>query len=59
MSVKEQARQLIKNLPDSVTWDDVMYEIYVRQAIEDGMADSLAGRVHAVTEVRKQFGLAE
>ncbi len=29
--VKEELARLIDRLPDKVTWDDVMYEIYVRQ----------------------------
>ena len=34
-----------------------MYAIYVRQAIESGMADSEAGRVTDVEKVREAFGL--
>ena len=56
-SIKEQAHQLLDNLPDSATWDDVMYRIYVRQAIEAGVKDSDAGRTIDVKEVRKRFGL--
>lgn len=57
--VKEQARQLIEHLPDDATWEDLMYEIYVRQAIEAGVADSDANRVRGVAEVRAKFGLPE
>ena len=39
------ARLLVDGRPDSTTWDDLAYEIYVRQAIERGLADSDAGRV--------------
>lgn len=55
--VKEEARRLIEKLPENVTWDDLMHEIYVRQAIEAGLADSVAGRVIEVTEVRAKFEL--
>ena len=54
--VKPQARRLLKELPDDATWDDLMYHIYVRQAIEEGFADSEAGRTLDVKEVRKKFG---
>jgi predicted transcriptional regulator len=57
-NVKEAARQLVENLPEDVTWDDLMYQIYVRQNIEAGLADSEAGRVVEVDEIRKRFGLA-
>ena len=58
ITVKEQARQLVERLPESATWEDVQYEIYVRQAIEAGLADSEAGRTLDVKEVRAKFGLA-
>lgn len=58
-SIKEEARRLIDKLPENSTWDDLMYEIYVRQAVEAGLADSEAGRVTSVEQVRKKFGLPE
>jgi len=58
-NVKEEARRLVENLPEDVTWDDLMYRIYVRQAIEAGLADSDANRVVDVEVVRKSFGLPE
>ena len=39
-SIKEEARRLVEQLPDEATWDDLMREIYVRQVIEAGLADS-------------------
>jgi len=56
-NIKEEAKRLLENLPDDVTWDGLMHEIYVRQSIEAGLADSEAGRVVEVTDLRKQFGL--
>jgi predicted transcriptional regulator len=57
-SIKQEAHRLIEQLPETATWDDLMYEIYVRQAIEAGLADSEAGRTLDVKEVRAKFGLA-
>ena len=56
-NVKEKAHQLLNNLPDSATWEDLMYRIYVREAIEAGLKDSDQGRTVDVAEVRKKFGL--
>jgi hypothetical protein len=56
-SIKDQAHQLLDNLPESATWEDVMYRIYVRQAVEAGVNDSDQGRTIDVKEVRKKFGL--
>jgi hypothetical protein len=58
-NVKQEARRLVDNLPENATWDDLMYEIYVRQAIEAGLADSDAGRTLDVKEVRAKFGLSQ
>lgn len=57
INVKNEAKKLIENLPDNSTWDDLMHEVYVRQAIEAGLADSKAGRITEVAEVRKKYGL--
>lgn len=57
-SIKEEAKRLLDKLPDNFTWDDLMHEIYVRQSIEAGLADSEAGKAVEVSEVRTQFGLS-
>jgi hypothetical protein len=56
-TVKDEARRLVENLGNDATWDDLMYEIYVRQAIERGMADSDAGRTTPIEQVRAKYGL--
>lgn len=56
-NIKDNARQLLDNLPEDATWEDLMYEIYVRQAIEAGIEDSVDGRMVEVAEVRAKFGL--
>jgi len=56
-NIKEEARRLIEKMPDDSTWDDLMREIYVRQAIESGLADSQAGRTTSVETLRAEFGL--
>ena len=55
--VKEKARRLIDQLPEGSTWDDLMHEIYVRQAIESGLADSEASRTIDVEELRARYKL--
>jgi predicted transcriptional regulator len=57
VKVKNEARRLVEDLPEDATWDDLMYKIYVRQAIEAGIRDAEAGRVVSVDEVRARFGL--
>ena len=43
-SAKDAARQIIEHLPDQATWYDIMYALYVKQKIEEGLADIEAGR---------------
>ena len=58
ISVKEEVLCLIDKLPKEFTWDDLMHEIYVLQAIEAGLDDSRAGKTTDVEQVREQFGLS-
>ena len=53
---KEDAHKLVDRLSDSATWDDLMHEIYVRETIDRGLADSRAGRTKSVQEVRAKYG---
>jgi predicted transcriptional regulator len=54
-SVKEMARELIEHLPDTATFDDLMYEFYVRQKIEAGLKAVNEGRTVSHDEARKQL----
>ena len=56
---KDEAHELVERMPDSATWDDLIDEIYVRQIIERGLADSRAGRTADVQDVRRKYGLPE
>ena len=57
-SIKKTAARLVRDLPESASWDDLMYEILVRQKVEVGLADLQAGRKHSHVAIRKEFGLA-
>lgn len=54
---KDEAHRLIDRMPKNATWDDLMHEIYVREVIGRGLADSNAGRTLEVREVRAKYGL--
>ena len=54
-SVKEMARELIEHLPDTATFDDLMYEFYVRQKIESGLKAVNEGRTLSHDEARKRL----
>ncbi len=45
MSVKEMVLEIVSNMPTKSTWDDVLYEIYVRKHLEAGLKDEAEGRL--------------
>ena len=58
-SIKEEAHRLVEQLPDSAGWDELMEQIWIRQSIEAGLADSEADRTTPVEQVREDYGLTD
>jgi hypothetical protein len=56
---KDEAHKIIDQMPPNATWDDLMREIYVRETVERGLADSKAGRTKDVRDIRTKYGLSE
>ena len=54
-TAKDSAKSLIEQLPDSATLNDIMYELYVKQKIEQGMQASREGRVTSHAKVKKHY----
>lgn len=52
---KEEAKKLIDKLPEQATWDDIMYEFYVRKKLETALKAAEEGRVVSHEEVKKRF----
>lgn len=52
---KTQAQDTLERLPESASWDDVMYALYVREKIEAGLADIAAGRTFSHEEVMQRM----
>ena len=42
---KEEAKRLIDALPDQATWDDIMYEFYVKKKLAKALDEAAAGDV--------------
>lgn len=53
--VREEAKKLLDNLPDEASWDDVMYEMYVRNKIDKGVKAADEGKLVSHDEVKKRF----
>jgi len=43
--VKEEAKKLIDQLPEEATWDDLMYQLYIRKKIDKGLDALKEGKV--------------
>jgi predicted transcriptional regulator len=54
-TTKKQALDVIKKMSDKATWDDIMYEIYVRKKIAAGIKAADEGRVIPHEEMKKRF----
>jgi hypothetical protein len=65
VKAKDTVRDLLNRLPDDVTLEDVLYHLYVLQAIDRGLADVEAGRTipheQVAEEMRRKWvlGVAE
>jgi len=61
-SAKEQVRQLLDQLPDNATLNDIRYQLndclytlQLKQQLEQGMKDSREGRITSHDDVKKRF----
>ena len=54
-SAKQQVEKILETLSDDASLEDIQYHIYVRQKIEQGIADADAGRVLSHEEVKKRL----
>jgi len=52
---KQAARQLLDYLPDQASWDDIMYELYAKEKIEEGLSDIKAGRTTPHEQVKAEL----
>ena len=53
--VREEAQKLIEALPEGTSWDDLIYQMYVRKKIAQGIEAADQGRVTTHEEVKKLF----
>ncbi|MGE5341961.1 MAG: hypothetical protein ACM3SY_10840 [Candidatus Omnitrophota bacterium] len=53
--IKTEAKRLIDQLPDQTTWDDIMYEFYVRQKLEIALEAAQNGKVIPHEEVKRRI----
>ncbi|MEN6405287.1 MAG: hypothetical protein ABFC77_02335 [Thermoguttaceae bacterium] len=54
-AVKEEAKKLLDHIPDTASWDDIMYEFYLRQKVEASLKQMEAGEVVSQEEVEREL----
>ena len=54
-AAKEEARKLIELLPDHATWDDIMYEFYVKKKLAKALDEAAAGEVVSHETAKEQI----
>ncbi|MCA1791621.1 MAG: hypothetical protein LC667_17745 [Thioalkalivibrio sp.] len=63
MQTKQTVRDLLDRLPEDCSLDEVLYHLYVLQAVQTGLADADVGRVVPHAEVadalRRRWQLGE
>ncbi len=52
---KQALVELAEQLPEDCSWDEVMSQLYVRQKIQQGLAEVEAGRVVSHEEVFAEY----
>ncbi|MBM4046384.1 MAG: hypothetical protein FJ279_14845 [Planctomycetes bacterium] len=53
--VKEEAKRLIEELPEQATWDDIMYEFYVKKKLAVALKAVEEGRVISHEDAKKRL----
>jgi predicted transcriptional regulator len=54
-TAKDEVRELLANLPDDASLEDIQYHLYVRQKIQQGLAAAEQGRTIAHEEVVRRM----
>ncbi len=52
---KKTAIKIIENLPEQATWDDIMYQLYVKKKIEVSLKAAEDGKILSHAEVKKRI----
>jgi predicted transcriptional regulator len=54
-TAKKEIQELLEELPEDSTYEEIQYHIYVRQKIQQGLADVEEDRVVSQEEVERQM----
>ena len=52
---KEEAKKILNNMPDNVTWDDIMYQFYVKRKISLSLKSLEEGKTVSHDDAKKRL----
>ena len=52
-NIKDEVISLIKKLPEDTTLEEIMYHLYVKQQIMEGLQDIEQGNVYSISEIKE------
>ena len=55
LTAKQEVMELLKDLPDTSTLEEIQYHLYVRQKVQRGIQDVEEGRIYTQEEVEKRM----
>ena len=55
VTAKQEVAQLLTQLPDDATLEDIQYHLYVLEKIQRGRADMVAGRSSTSEQARERL----
>jgi predicted transcriptional regulator len=54
-TARDEAIKAISGLPEEASWEEIMYKIYVKRKIEEGLKAADEGRTVPHEEVKEMF----
>lgn len=54
-TAKQEVMELLKDLPDNSTLEEIQYHLYVRQKVQKGLKDVEQGKIYTQDQVEKRM----
>jgi len=55
LAVKQEAQEMIQNLPDNCTYEDIQYHLYVVEKIKNGMKRAENGEISSHSDAKQRM----
>jgi hypothetical protein len=53
--LNDEAKKIIEDLPENATWDDLLYQFYIKNRVETGIKKIENGETMSHVEARKRL----